>query len=60
VSKDTVLQYMGDAPKPPQAWELRGFRLGTEEAVGDDLADSLGEGRMLRGPDEDGGGPAVA
>ena len=60
VSKDTVLQYMGEAPKPPQAWELRGFRLGMEEVVGDDLADSLGEGRILQGPDEDGGGPAVA
>jgi hypothetical protein len=52
VSKETVLQYMGDAPQPPQAWELRGFRLRNEEAVGDDLADFLGEGRVLRGPHE--------
>ena len=55
VTRETVLQYMGDGPRRPQAWELRGYRLDTQEARGDDLADYLGEGRMLRGPDPEDG-----
>ena len=49
VLPETIESYTSDAPRPPRTWELRGFRLQTKEAAGDELADFLGS-RTLRGP----------
>jgi hypothetical protein len=48
VSPEAVRGYMSPAPQPPSAWELRASRIVADEPVGVELADVVGQDRVLK------------
>lgn len=47
VSPETIANYMSNAPRPPQEWELRGYRLEIKRAGEEYLAEFIGKERRL-------------